>query len=127
VIHSLETTAANEHDLNVAGKLMHGEEQLCWCDAGYQGAEKRKELADRDVLWQIAERPGKRKTMSAMRLKEERTKASVRARVEHPFRRIKIQFGYSKVRYRGLSKNTSRLTILAAFSNLLTCQKHLLA
>jgi IS5 family transposase len=47
--------------------------------------------------------------------------------VEHPFRRIKIQFGYSKVRYRGLEKNTSRLTILAAFSNLLTCQKYLLA
>ena len=48
----------------------------------------------------------------------ERVKAQVRARVEHPFRVVKRQFGYVKVRYRGLAKNTAQLTTLFALSNL---------
>ena len=127
VIHSLKTSPANVHDLNEAGKLLHGKEQLCWGDAGYQGAEKREELNALGATWMIAERPGKRKTMSELQLKAERLKASVCARVEHPFRRIKQQFGYGKVRYRGLAKNTNRLNVLAAFTNLLTCKQYLMA
>jgi IS5 family transposase len=45
-------------------------------------------------------------------------KASVRAKVEHPFRVIKRQFGYTKVRYRGLAKNTAQVVTLFALSNL---------
>jgi transposase, IS5 family len=48
----------------------------------------------------------------------EKLKASVRAKVEHPFRVIKQQFGYVKVRYCGLAKNTARLAMLFAMSNL---------
>jgi len=55
----------------------------------------------------------------------ERLKASVRAKVEHPFLTIKRQFGYSKVRYRGLEKNNNRLHLLAAFSNPLRAHKYL--
>ena len=47
--------------------------------------------------------------------------------MEHPFRYIKQVFGYSKVRYRGLAKNTNRLYLLAAFSNLLMGEKYLSA
>ncbi|MDZ2461929.1 transposase, partial [Klebsiella pneumoniae] len=57
--HSLVTTAANEHDLNQLGNLLHGEEQFVSADAGYQGAPQREELAEVDVDWLIAERPGK--------------------------------------------------------------------
>ena len=49
----------------------------------------------------------------------EKLKSQVRAQVEHSFARIKQQFGYSKVRYRGLKKNTNRLYLLAGFANLL--------
>ncbi|MCK7431463.1 MULTISPECIES: transposase, partial [Enterobacteriaceae] len=52
------TTAANEHDLNQLGNLLHGEEQFVSADAGYQGAPQREELAEVDVDWLIAERPG---------------------------------------------------------------------
>jgi len=55
----------------------------------------------------------------------EKIKASVRAKVEHPYRTIKRQFGYAKVRYRGLAKNANRLYRLAAFSNLLTGESYL--
>ncbi len=61
--HSLVTTAANEHDLNQLGNLLHGEEQFVSADAGYQGAPQREELAEVDVDWLIAERPGKVRTL----------------------------------------------------------------
>ena len=126
VIHSIATTPANEHDITQTEKLLHGEEEFVWGDAGYQGVEKREELKERNINWFISARPGKRKTLSGAAAKVEKTKAKIRAKVEHPFRRIKQQFGYAKVRYKGLVKNTNRLYVLAAFSNLLTCRKYVL-
>lgn len=97
-------------------------------DAGYLGVQKRDEHKDRkNVSWFIAKRPGTRKKLDADKLKAEEIKASVRAKVEHPFRYIKQVFGYGKVRYRGLAKNTNRLHLPAAFSNLLIGEKYLLA
>ena len=126
LIHSIETTAANVHDLNAADQLLHGEEQRVWGDAGYTGIHKRDAFKDRDVDWRIALRPGTRSNL-ADQLQEmlEGIKASVRAKVEHPFRTIKQQFGYTKVRYRGLAKNTNRLYVLSAFTNLLRAEKYL--
>ena len=129
VIHSLETTAANVHDLTPSEKLLHGGEKHIFADAGYQGMEKRPEHEGRSASLEIAMRPGKRSQLSkgSPEEKAERTKASIRAKVEHPFRLIKCVFGYVKVRYRGLTKNHSRLTFLAALANLITMKKALLA
>ena len=128
LIHSIDTTAANVHDIVPSGNLLHGDEQRVFGDAGYLGIQKRDEHKQRkDVDWHIAKRPGTRKTLSANNLKAEKIKASIRAKVEHPFRYIKQVFGYSKVRYRGLAKNTNRLYLLAAFSNLLMGEKYLSA
>ena len=82
--------------------------------------------------WLIAERPGKVKTLKQHPRKNktainiEYMKASIRARVEHPFRIIKRQFGYVKVKYRGLAKNTANLVTLFALSNLWMVRKRLL-
>ena len=128
LIHSIETTAANEHDLNVADKLLHGKEERVWADAGYTGAQDRKALASDDREWLIAMRPGKCKQLASKEIDQAETvKASVRAKVEHAFFYIKPMFGYSKVRYRGLAKNTNRLYVLAGLANLLRSQKYLLA
>lgn len=129
LIHSLETTPANTHDLEMADRLLHGDEQRVFGDAGYRGIEKRAEHEDRTVDWYIAERPGKRKAMDpdGAAARAERIKAQIRAKVEHPFRHLKRLFGYDKVRYRGLPKNRNRLCVLAAFSNLLIGEKYLLA
>ncbi|MAC47423.1 MAG: IS5/IS1182 family transposase, partial [Oceanospirillum sp.] len=59
ITHSFTTTAANEHDLNQADQLLHGEEAFIFADAGYRGAEKRDELKDVSADWYIAEQPGK--------------------------------------------------------------------
>ncbi|WP_349294919.1 IS5 family transposase (plasmid) [Enterobacter hormaechei] len=116
--HSLVTTAANEHDLNQLGNLLHGEEQFVSADAGYQVAPQREELAEVDVDWLIAERPGKVRTLKQHPRKNktainiEYMKASIRAKVEHPFRIIKRQFGFVKARYKGLLKNDNQLAML---------------
>ena len=122
--HSLATTAANEHDLNQAGNLLHGKEEFVFGDAGYQGAPKREELAEVKVEWAIAERPGKVKALKKQPRKNkaiiqfERLKASIRAKVEHPFRLIKRQFGFVKARYKGLMKNDNQLAMLFTLANL---------
>ena len=77
---------------------------------------------------------GKRKKLDkanspvdALRDKIEKCKASIRAKVEHPFRVLKRQFGYVKVRYRGLKKNTLQLKTLFALSNLWMVRHQLMA
>lgn len=125
VVHSTTYTAANVHDITQAGNLLHGQETTVHGDAGYLGAHKREELKGRDLEWEIAARPGKRRKMNWIDQLVERMKASTRAVVEHPFHKAKLCFGYKKVRYRGLAKNANRLDTLTAFGNLLTCRKFL--
>ncbi|MCX9134874.1 IS5 family transposase [Aeromonas veronii] len=122
--HSLEATAANEHDLNQVGNLLHGEEAFVFADAGYQGAENREELADVKAQWAIAMRPGRLKELKKHPRKNkaviafERLKSSIRAKVEHPFRIIKRQFGFVKARFKGLRKNDNQLAMLFTLANL---------
>jgi transposase, IS5 family len=120
LVHSVIGTAANVNDVTQGHGLQHGEETVVFADAGYQGAMKRPKATG--VNWNVAMRPGKRKVQKHMPwgvLTEqvEKLKASVRAKVEHPFRVIKCQFGFTKVRYKGLAKNTAQLFTLFALSN----------
>ena len=91
-------------------------------DASYEGIEKHPD-AKADVIWHIAMRPGRRKKLDkthqadAMLVQAEKLKAGVRAKLEHPFRVIKRQFGHVKARYRELKKNTQQLVTLFALSN----------
>jgi len=131
LVHTLTSTAANEADINQTAALLHGAEKAVFADAGYTGAAKRPELADRALSWNIAI---KRKIIKALppRLRdlaaaEEKAKARVRAWVEHPFHIIKDRFHYRKVRYRGLKKNTAQLYSLFALANLVIAKKPLLA
>jgi IS5 family transposase len=123
MVHTVRGTSANVNDVVEANSLLHGQETDVHGDAGYQGAAKRPD-AKPGVNWHIAMRPGKRKALDKTHPVQsvidqiERLKASIRAKVEHPFRVIKRQFGHVKVRYRGLKKNTAQLTTLFALSNL---------
>ena len=127
IVHSLNTTAANAHDVTEAHNLLHGGERVVWCDAGYQGVHKRWENLGLEIDWQVAMRPGKRRNLDPGSAEElaEKLKASVRAKVEHPFQKVKRVFGYAKVRYRGLAKNTERLALLSGLGNLLTAESRL--
>lgn len=130
LVHTVIGTAANVNDVTQAGALLHGQETAAFGDAGYRGVDKRAEA--QGPTWYVAMQPGKRKALNTTRKwarmleKAEQLKASIRARVEHPFRVVKQQFGHAKVRYRGLAKNTARLTMLFALSNLWMARRHLL-
>ena len=125
VVHSVTTTPANVHDVTEAHRLLHGGEKRVWCDAGYQGVGKRVENRELDVEWQVAMRPGRRRQLEpgSYEALEERRKTSIRAKVEHPFLYVKRHFGYAKVRYRGLAKNTQRLVLLLGLTNLMTAER----
>ena len=131
--HSLTTTAAHEHDLNQAEHLLHGEEVFIFANSGYRGAEKRAELEGVKADWHVAEIPSKVKELkkhpriNKVQLKTEYLKASIRAKVEHPFRIIKCQFGFTKARYRGLKKNDGKLAILFTLANIVRVDQMLRA
>ena len=103
IVHTMSATVANSHDVTGTRHLLHGGETVVWGDAGYQGVHKREENLGLEVDWRVTMRPGKRRMLepdSSVALVE-KAKASLRAKVEHPFQRLKRQFGYWKVRYRG--------------------------
>ena len=129
LVHTVVGTAASVNDVTQAGALLHGEETVAFGDAGYQGVHKRPEAAA--PRWHVAMRPGKRRQLDLTRKwarmldEAEHLKASVRAKVEHPFRVLKQQFGYTKVRYRGLAKNTAQITTLFMLGNLWMVRRQL--
>ncbi|MGF6439263.1 IS5 family transposase [Paraburkholderia youngii] len=129
LVHTVIGTAANVHDINAAEALLHGQEMDVSADAGYQGIEKRCQVSA--VRWHVAMRPGRRRQLDltdrldAIFDQIERLKAGIRAKVEHPFRVLKQQFGYTKTRYRGLMKNTAQITTLFALGNLWMARKAL--
>jgi IS5 family transposase len=123
LVHSVRGTAGHVADIAEGNTLLHGQESVAFGDAGYRGIDKRTD-AKGGVTWHVAMRPGKRRALNkddeadALIDKAEKLKAAIRAKVEHPFRVIKRQFGFVKVRYRGLAKNTAHLKTLFALSNL---------
>jgi IS5 family transposase len=132
LVHTVRGTSGNVNDVVEANSLLHGEEDVVFADSGYRGADKRPD-AKPGVTWHVARRPSSRKPFQKEgKLGEiidqvEHLKASVRAKVEHVFRVIKRQFGHTKVRYRGLAKNTAQLHTLFALTNLWMARRQLMA
>ncbi len=130
LVHTVVTTPANESDVEQIDELLHGKEEVVHADAGYTGAQNH--IRRKNIRLEIAAKRGRIKAMEdgtekrAIEAREKR-KASVRAKVEHPFRVIKRQFGLMKVRFRGLAKNTAHVITLFALSNLWMARKRLLA
>jgi len=131
LIHSVETTYANVHELTPAADILLGEEKLVYRDAGYKGIEKRAEIQSRGIRFRFAMRPGKRRVLpdtpeSRVDDRVETTKAHMGAKGEHTFRVIKQQFGFQKTRLRGMLKKSFKMNVLAACSNLFMARRRLL-
>lgn len=128
--HTVATAPANVNDLNMAGALLHGDEEAAFGDAGYRGVHKRPEAAC--PTWHVAMRPGQRRRLNPfiepdfVAERVEKLKASVRAKAEHPFRVLTRPFGFTKVRCRGLKKNRAQIVTLFAFCNLWMARRRLM-
>lgn len=125
-VHSAAATAANEHDSQLLADLLHGEETRVWGDSAYTG--QKETLAEHAPRAQdyphVKGRRNHRLTDEDKR--KNRTKSGVRAKVEHTFRVLKRQFGFAKVRYRGLEKNANHLFAALALVNIVIAKRRLL-
>jgi len=118
LIHAVVATPANAADSTVLPDLLHGNETRVWGDQAYRGqravirqhAPKAKDFTNR--------RYRHRGVVDEVERAKNRPKSKVRARVEHSIGIIKRVFGFAKVRYRGLTKNTHRLLVTCALANL---------
>jgi len=126
LIHSVAATAANVHDSQLLGDLLHGDETRVWGDSAYMGqgdtireqAPKAKDFTNRKA--------SRHRPLSDADKGKNRAKSRVRARVEHPFLILKRVFGFTKVRYRGLHKNATRLFVACGLVNLYMARRRLL-
>ena len=129
LVHTVRGTAGHMTDVTEGIALLHGQETVVFADAGYQGADKRLN-ANPSVRWQVAMRPALDKEnnpIDALIDKIEKLTAGIRTKVEHSFGVVKRQFGFVKVRYRGLKKNTLQLKTLLALSNFWMARHPLMA
>ena len=136
LVHTVEATPANVHDVAEVPKLLTGEEETVYGDSGYLGAGKREDAvvrnkAGRKIKYKINRRPSQMKKLSKSgqyaAKKAERAKSSVRAKVEHVFGVVKKQLRFRKTRYRGLDKQQAKFNIMFALANLILADRPCLA
>ena len=136
LVHTVEVTSANVHDVTMTSQLLTGEETVVYGDSGYLGAGKREDAVIRNqsgkhIHYKFNRRPSQIKVQSVRSQgqikRREHEKSSVRAKVEHVFAVVKGQFRYRKTRYRGLKKQTAKLNILFALANLILADRPYLA
>jgi IS5 family transposase len=126
LIHSVAATAANVHDSQLIGDLLHSDETRVWGDSAYasQGDAIREHAPNaKDFTNQKGSR---NRPLSDEEKARNKTKSKVRAKVEHPFLILKRVFGFTKVRYRGLEKNATRLFVACGLVNLYMVRRRLL-
>ena len=132
LVHHVETSSANVHDVTMTSKLLYGDEATVHGDAGYLGAEKRedaivKNTHGKKIQYKINRRPSQSKNKSARSKgqikRREREKSSVRAKVEHVFGVIKGLFGFRKTRYKGRRKLEAKLHLQFALANLILADR----
>jgi IS5 family transposase len=125
IVHSLSTTAANVHDSTQMAKLLHGDEREVFGDQAYWNESHRRSALAKGIRYRINRRPSRTPLTPYQRFINRRRSAA-RARVEHAFHVVKRLWGFNKVRYRGLAKNTARLYTAFALANLYLLRRRLL-
>ena len=132
LVHSIQVTAANVHDVEMVPELLTGEEETVYGDSGYFEAEKRenairKNSKGKKIKYKINRRPSQYKKNSnrskGQIRRVEHEKSSIRVKVEHVFAVVKGQLRIRKTRYRGLRKQTAKLNMMFALANLLLADR----
>lgn len=127
LIHHAEITTAKTHDKTMMAELFYGEEKRKFGDKGYYSEADKREARANEIFWGILDKGKRGHKLSNSQKKRNKKLATVRAKVEHPFRVIKDLWFHRKVRYKGLSKNAGQMFMLCALANLFMVRKKLLA
>lgn len=126
IVHSLTTTAANVADITQMPALLHGQEKEVFGDQAYWSEFHRQCAKHSGVRYRINRRGSTSKPLTDYQRFINRCRSKSRARGEHAFHVVKRLWGFSKVRYRGLAKNTARLFTAFALANLYMLRRRLL-
>jgi transposase, IS5 family len=118
LVHTAGVTTGKVHDAKVMDRLIREDDTAVYGDKGYASDEKRRAAEDAGVLWAVKEKAQPGRTLTKQQRARNRRFGKVRAKVEHVFRVVKCQFGYRKVRYRGIAKNGAQVFALLALANL---------
>lgn len=129
--HTVTVTAANTADITEMPKLLRQDDQVIFGDAGYASDEYKRGARKLGMRWAVQDKSKPKGSLgaglSSSQKKRNRKQSSIRARVEHLFRVIKRQFGYTKTRYRGLAKNAAQVNMLVGLANLYMLRGRLMA
>lgn len=123
LVHHIQTTSANVSDNTMMEQLLHGDERALFGDKGYADKKVKRRARNGEFFYGILDKGSPRRKISSSQRKRNRKLSSVRSKVEHPFQVIKCQWLYTKVRYKGLFKNTMQLFSLFALVNLFRVRK----
>ena len=118
LVHTAGVTTGSVHDAKVMDHLIREDDRAVYGDKGYASDEKKRAAEDAGVLWAVKEKAKPGRKLSKRQQARNRRFGKVRAKVEHVFRVMKCQFGYRKVRYRGIAKNGAQVFSLLALANL---------
>ena len=118
LIQSASVTAANEHDSQQLGNLLHGNETRLYNDSAYRGQQDALKAKSPKVKEFTNKRAYRNTPLSERDKKANCTKNQTRAKVEHPFLTLKRIWGFAKARYRGLVKNANRTLAMLALINI---------
>ena len=127
LVHTVKVTTASAHDKQEMDELLHGKEKAVFGDKGYFSDQDKRSARKTGLFWGVLDKAKSKKSLSHKQKRRNRKLSSIRAKVEHPFRVVKRQFGYVKVRYRGLTKNAAQVFTLFALANLYRVRRALLA
>lgn len=125
VIHSVTVTSANKADIDELPNLLRETDQVVSGDAGYTSDSYKRGARELGMIWKVNDKRKPKKQLSSRQKKRNRNNSKVRARVEHCFRVMKCQFGYTKARYKGIVKNRTQVLTLLGLTNLYQMRRRL--
>ena len=125
LVHTAGVTTGKVHDAKVMDNLIREDDRAVFADKGYVNEKKKRAARRAGVYWAVKEKPKAGRRLSSSQLKRNRRHGAIRAKVEHVFRVLKCQFGYRKVRYRGIEKNGAQVFALLALANLFLARRRL--
>jgi len=124
--HTVSVTPANVSDVSQLPHLIREDDRAVFGDKGYVNNDLKRSARKAGVFWGVSLKASKPHPLSAANKRFNHRMSSIRARVEHVFRVIKRQFGYTKVRYKGIAKNAAQVFSLIGLSNLYLARRALM-
>ncbi|MGA7117480.1 MAG: IS5 family transposase [Hyphomicrobium sp.] len=118
VVHTVSVTPANASDIGQLPNLLREDDRIVIGDAGYVNDTYKRAARKAGVVWGVALKARPKRRLGSAQKRRNRKMSSIRSRVEHLFRVMKRQFGYTKTRYRGLAKNAAQVFTLIGLTNL---------